>query len=390
MKHLEMKSKDFNAKEKELENLYRRHDQLKQKCEELNKDNKKYAKNLVEALKENSDLKEAANKDSEALEDALNTNQVLIEEIKVKNAIIEADNILAQQGEMKNNEVNTAMTRVRCSICDWSSDTEIHLAGHMTKHIAGQYICENCEEKFKTKPELKEHIDRFHKFTCTKCDKVFVSEHSLKQHTAPIHAASQQNDIRQLPVGHPEQAKLKNSKNGSKSNQGHVVCGQCGKAFTSGSEVDDHMLIHIEEEENGAFRENKELKTCRYFKRGVCTKGIHCRFAHVKQNVQVPPQCNKGQMCRFLKQNRCSFFHPGIGVQNPRNKSQPRQAYEKKACRYKSECWKSDTCPFEHPRRGFQFAQKTNRPPMNTIHMNPWLTNRPPMNTIHMNPWMDY
>ena len=80
-KHLEMKDKEYNTKEQELENLYRRHDQLKEKYEQLDKDNKKYAKNLFEALKENTDLKEAASKDAEALEDALNTNQVLCEEI---------------------------------------------------------------------------------------------------------------------------------------------------------------------------------------------------------------------------------------------------------------------------------------------------------------------
>ena len=103
------------------------------------------------------------------------------------------------------------------------------------------------------------------------------------------------------------------------------------------------------------------------------TRGIQCRFAHVEQYRQVAPQCQKGPMCWFLKQNKCSFFHPGIGVQNPRTKSLPRQSFEKKACRYKDDCWNLDTCPFEHPRKGFQFAQKTNSPPMNTMHMNPWL-----------------
>ena len=49
-----------------------------------------YAKRLFDALNENSALKDKAKSDAETLTDTLSVNQVLMEEIKVKDAIIEA------------------------------------------------------------------------------------------------------------------------------------------------------------------------------------------------------------------------------------------------------------------------------------------------------------
>ena len=101
-------------------------------------------------------------KDAEALEDALNTNQVLVEEIKVKNAIIEADSAIVRQSE-ETNPKDLALGGVKCSICDWTSNNNTHLAGHMTKHRGGQYICSSCETKFKPKIELNDHNSQCHK-----------------------------------------------------------------------------------------------------------------------------------------------------------------------------------------------------------------------------------
>ena len=58
--NLEKKKEDIEVILKELDLLKRRHDIMKQKYNDLNKDNKKYAKELLEALKENTCLKEEA------------------------------------------------------------------------------------------------------------------------------------------------------------------------------------------------------------------------------------------------------------------------------------------------------------------------------------------
>ena len=327
---------------------------------------------MVEALKENTILKEAGKKDAEVLEDALNTNQVLIEEIRVKDALIEIGN-----EDNRSTEI-TEPNGVRCSICDWRSNNKSHLAGHMIKHKAGQYICQYCKTNFKTKQESKQHIDQVHtrqsepqqaKLNCSKCDKVFQSEHSLKQHSNTKHI-----DVSQLPLGHPDQAKDKNRRSQVRNNTSYIVCGPCGKTFVRGEDFEVHMLEHIDESENSAFQEQNEARACRYFKRGTCTKGTQCRFTHSKQYSEYIPKCIKGPSCIYFKQNMCRFFHPGNGVQNPRNKSSTEQTYRNKACRYRTQCWNIDTtCKFTHPRTGFQFAQKTNRPSMSKSQVNAWM-----------------
>ena len=60
---------------------------------------KEYAKNVFSALKENTELKDAAERDMETLTDTLSMNQVLVEEIKVKDQIIKANEILNKNAE---------------------------------------------------------------------------------------------------------------------------------------------------------------------------------------------------------------------------------------------------------------------------------------------------
>ena len=251
----------------------------------------------------------------------------------------------AQIGSATNNTI-------RCSICDWKSDNPSQLPGHMTKHIAGQYICENCKVRHKTKQNLNEHMQDCHKkktvnqpvFNCDSCDKTFATEHSMKQHNTSKH----RNDST-LPVGHPDQAKGKNNSANKASN---IACVHCGKRFSNGTQIDEHMNEHRDETTNGKFEEYKETRMCRFFKRGACTKGSQCRFSHGNENQsrQFTPRCSKGESCFFFHQNRCSFFHPGVGVQRPR--TEPASSW--------------------HPRQGFQFAHRMNRPPIGEKQMNKW------------------
>ena len=81
----------------------------------------------------------------------------------------------------------------------------------MTKHT-GQYTCEKCKLRCKTKELLNEHVKVCHnkptleeKLECPECKKTFATQHSLKQHTAIKHKGT-----RKPHIGHPEQAKEKN------------------------------------------------------------------------------------------------------------------------------------------------------------------------------------
>ena len=361
-------SNKIKLMEKQSELITRRHEQLKQKYEDINKDNKTYASKLIEALKENTSLKEEAEKDANTLEDTLAINQVLTEEIKVKDAIIEANKILE---EAQNNSVDEASNTFTCKECDWKTNVSAHLAGHMIKHRKGQYACQQCHVTTITKQELNDHVEQKHKsndkdeaYECDKCDKIFPSEHSLKQHKTSKHKSTNS-----LPVGHPERAQIENR---DELKTLGISCVQCGKRFSNGTEIDRHMEDHINEPRNNVFREPRETKVCRYYRNGFCNKGETCKFSHKinKEMVSRTPRCSWGEDCKFKMQNRCRFFHSGVGVQAQNHQSSIRS---NKECRYKESCRNIQRCSYAHPSQGFQFAQTHKKHNIGHRTLNPWL-----------------
>ena len=123
----------------------------------------------MELQKENSDLRDATKLNAETLQETLRANQILNEELKVKNAIIEADKML------KNSET----TSKKCTECNYSTNISKHMKGHMTKHVA-EYRCPHCEELCESDAELKAHTNYEHntikKVACNKCDRKFQTE----------------------------------------------------------------------------------------------------------------------------------------------------------------------------------------------------------------------
>ena len=353
--------------EKELETLQRRHDQLKEKYEEAIKNNKEYAKTLFDVLKENAQLKATAESDSETLNDTLSINQVLVEELKVKDKIIEANELLNKNKDNKENEEEQSTNSAQCTKCPWTSNKKSQLAGHMLKHT-GQYICDVCKSVFKTKNELNKHKDVEHshpnetamEFNCITCDKKFRTEPSFKQHLHAKHKNQQHN----LPVGHPD-------RNRSRVSSQCIACRICDETFATGNALEEHMGKHRyetrSESENGFINARAE-KSCRYYKNGFCVKGDQCAFKHEETQRNTAPACNRGQECFYFYQNRCRYYHPGVGVQN-QNKEQFRRPRE---CRYKSECWNQSSCSYGHPGQDFQFSQRTSRPPQGVRNMEIW------------------
>ena len=314
------------------------------------------------------DLKTHAEKDAQTLEDTISMNQVLIEEIKVKDAIIEADKIL--QKEPNTDKVNDQSGgMVACNECEWKTNIPSHLQGHKIKHSKGQYACEQCRTTYLTKQELNNHMNQSHENQpkerdneCDQCDRTFESEHSLKQHKQSKHKTTPN-----LPVGHPDRAQTGSIHEKMSLD---ISCVQCGKRFTRGADIDLHMLEHIEEQTNGRFETPYESRTCRYFRDGFCKKGESCRFSHKTSNkeVSLTPRCSRGQNCPFMMQNRCIFFHPGVGVQ-----VQGRQPFRNKECRYKDACRNIQKCSFSHTSQDFQYVQTTRRRPIAQRTLNAWL-----------------
>ena len=352
--------KEVEAKLKEFELLQRRHVQLKEKYEDVVKANKEYSKNVFNVVKENQEMKVSAEKDAEALMDALSMNQVLIEEVKVKDAIIKAQedelklNTETSQivSEERENEVSVIRESndIKCDKCEWTSPNHNLLKGHMLKHN-GQYVCPECDLRHLSRSDLDKHIQTVHKnenkglnFSCTKCEREFPSQNSVKQHMNSMH-----KDDKRLPVGHHERA--------DKNSQRMIIsCTECGKRFATGNQVEEHMKEHSSNIDEQHFEKSNKDKHCRYFRNGFCRKGDECNYKHITTQ-RLPKRCNRGQDCSFFQQNRCRFFHPGFDIQKPR----VQRTNYKQECRFKDECLNLPHCNFVHP-QDFQYVQRRTRP----------------------------
>ena len=227
-----------------------------------------------------------------------------MEEVKVKDAIIKADELLRDsQSTSKKTEDDTdtevhiqnRRNIIRCNKCEWTSPNQAQLPGHMLKH-EGQYICPKCKLGYKTKKEMNEHMQAQHKvqqdsvnLACISCDKTFPSQHSLKQHLNSKHKKEEE-----LPVGHPQRAQNKNNESPK------IACVQCDRRFSTGREVQDHMLEHTGNKAEQSFKTPVMDKVCRYFQNGFCRKGDQCLFKHTDIQTNSTPMCGRGQGCFFF------------------------------------------------------------------------------------------
>ena len=359
------KIEELEATVRAFEVLQRRHEQLKEKHGEVVDANKEYSKSILNILKENNEMKAKADKDAEALMDTLSMNQVLVEEVKVKDATIKA-----QEEEMKcitkvvetDKEERDELSKrnqqkvVKCGECEWTSLDWSKLAGHMLKH-KGQYFCVECNHGHRSKKEMEEHIQTEHRnrnknitVSCNICRQEFPTEHSLKQHTQSKHKKSVQ-----LPVGHPNRVN-------ADSQRMLISCTECDKRFVSANQVEEHIKQHEDRTDQNQFERINKHKLCRYFRNGFCRRGEECNFKHSEEQRDRVSKCKRGQECVFFQQNRCHFFHPGYGVQKPRNQNNNKR----RECRYKEQCRNIPNCNFLHP-QGFQFSQKQTWPPQRNI-----------------------
>ena len=327
----EAKLKEYEAKIKEFEVLKRRHEQLKEKHDEAMKANKEYAKNVFSITKDYTEMKETAEKDAGALMDALSINQVLVEEVKIKDAMIKA-----QEEELK------GMVKP----VEKDTNEMVNEAPTFVSHI--------------TKKEVDEHMQKSHKnedenlaLGCNICDKQFPSQHSLKQHKTSKH-----KENNQLPVGHPERAY-------DNPQRMLILCVECGKRFSNGNHVDEHMKEHRRISDENDFEKPKSNKPCRYFRNGFCCKGEQCNYRHIEAQTKSS-KCNRGKDCSFFQQNRCRFFHPGFGVQKPVIQNER----FKKDCQYMEHCFKFPNCNFQQ-QQGFQLDQRQAWPPQK-VNMKVW------------------
>ena len=355
--------------------------------------------NRLEVIKEMENLRSKAESSDEDLQITRKTNQGLEERLKVKDTEIEAleeiiinlkkkaeldaskaldqtKNIRALEEELgvgEEEEDEEEVTELqnewvsddarrhneiifKCKKCNYKTNVETKLLGHMTKHNG--YVCNKCNKNLKSQGELNDHILKEHNpqlLDCTKCSKQFTAKNALSQHMNSQHPENP-------PVGHSQWAQQKN-------NSHDYSCTQCSRGFENLQELKEHKKTkHNNQNSNGLLMLDIP---CRFFKQGRCNKEL-CRFSHKQQNNrEFAPECTRGQQCQFFAWGSCNFFHKGVGVQQPKKQQnlqrqsmqqqnmqqrnmqqsnmqqQNRQQEENKRCHFQDRCW-NQNCKFMH------------------------------------------
>ena len=274
----------------------------------------------------------------------MNTDDASKEEEEVE-LIVQPDDSPATSQRDDNPRKNTG-EKLKCKSCNYQTNVPRHLQSHRLAH-EGQYQCQRGCKKvaFKTPSLLDEHIKLQHnqtnvtEYACDMCDSKFNAQFQLRQHKSKKHVELN--------------AQIRSN------------CEYCGQIFTNIEDLKKHL-----ETCDGGFS-NVKSKECFYYNRGGCWRGDGCRFAHSKQNDQrIYPECRNGQRCRYLANGVCSFFHAGVGVQNPKPQEYPQQSASEqegsKFCRFSEDCTRVPNCPLLHSEQDFPRLIRRNNPPLGT------------------------
>ncbi|XP_052746006.1 zinc finger protein 62 homolog [Bicyclus anynana] len=118
-----------------------------------------------------------------------------------------------------------------CADCDLTFRTAAGLRNHLrltekhNEHNIKRFTCDECNDKFRTKRQLQEHIDWVHRqctiHTCSECSKSFKSERSLRRHIQFVH----------------EKVRRPRDK----------ICDHCGRDFNSNVALITHIRSHTGE-----------------------------------------------------------------------------------------------------------------------------------------------
>ena len=123
--------------------------------------------------------------------------------------------------------------RHNCEICDRQfADTTI-LRTHKQTHKEYQMFCTVCNKSFMLESQLRRHmiIHREKVFSCSFCDKSYVTHWKRIIHEK-THSRKQSRDKKAVILDHAEDTKPH-------------ICKICKKAFTSNSDFQEHVELHV-------------------------------------------------------------------------------------------------------------------------------------------------
>ena len=362
--------------------------------------------NRIHTVIENTKLKNEAKSSEDLLQHTLDANQIMKEENDLLKKNIQLlmkekerleEQVQPEDEGIQNKSVEESYIN-KCLKCEFVTNNPTTMKGHQTKHTI--HNCDKCSKQFSSKASLTQHnIDKHSQnppvghpvwaternsqvtnIKCDECDEILVSRNTLENHMKNNH-----NDYCCVQCGETFSTKkdISNHKRNEHNNQFEglaqgawlpkLKCQQCNYQTNNNNELEFHQeTIHKQEFQ-------KDRRVCKYFRQGRCTRSP-CPARHpesparTSQQQKFTPACTRGPNCTFLANNRCHYFHPGVGVQMART-TQYRQQEQQgqmqynhppvrglkerysghqeglrtpKRCHFQQKCWNQEKCSFSH------------------------------------------
>ena len=213
-----------------------------------------------------------------------------------------------------------------CGLCNFKSKTKIGLEGHIKfEHLK----CQMCKENFFTIEKFQSHMKKSHtdsiwhkKKNCELCKRSFSNwtlyEAHIKKHQCiRITCTNCQETFVTKTIA------VEHNKSCVKENARWFRCHKCEFKAQAEYQVIKHLdEVHLEGFETITNMENSIKETEAIIKCIICDfeapteqeVAKHIDAVHLDQEETEPTQysnktCKNGISCRFLKQNRCLFYH---------------------------------------------------------------------------------
>lgn len=234
-----------------------------------------------------------------------------------------------------------------CHHCSYRTTRRSTLVWHLDTHLSKEnrpiFICQTCGRELRTRNNLREHMDRFHridqenvrKIICDICDKRFVLHGEIKKHIEAVHLKIRKYSCSKCSItykrSHNLRDHMKNEHKDSFVSQ-EYICPICGKILKTSNSLNSHQITHTGEYKYkcdvpgclSIFRHSNSLRSHRLVHEPV--QFLQCeycpkRFRHansLKTHSRMHTDemhkcqfCEKSYVLRFLLKEHVAVAHHG-------------------------------------------------------------------------------